>query len=386
MPAFKSRIQGALQTRRQQGLERSVVAKSSGNAAVLQMQGQTFNNFSSNDYLGLASDKELIQAWQNNLSVYGAGSGASPLVVGHSYAHQALQESLCDWLDYPSAVLFNSGFSANQAVLLSLLKKSDTLIQDKLNHASLMEAGILCEAKMKRFAHNDVGQLQKLLQGSSDALVVTEGVFSMDGDQAPLDEIKRLSAAHDAWLMVDDAHGLGVVGPEGQGSCSLAGIKPDLLVVTFGKALGMAGAAVLCSQDTADFLHQFARHYVYSTAMPPAQAATLVHAIKKARYEQWRRDKLLELDACYQEQMSELQGYVATQTSIKPFIIGSSGDAMYVSRSLQASGHWVSAIRPPTVPAYSARIRITLSASHTIKQITALGESLRSLMVSKEAV
>ncbi|GAM73542.1 8-amino-7-oxononanoate synthase [Vibrio ishigakensis] len=386
MLAFDQRIRQENQKRRELGLERQVTAKAHGNSAFIELEGKRFNNFSSNDYLGLASDKDLVRAWQQNLELYGSGSAASPLVVGQSFAHAVLQDALCDWLDYPRAILFNSGFSANQAVLFALLQKTDTLIQDKLNHASLMEAGILCGANMKRFTHNDMGQLERLLQSNTNNLVVTEGVFSMDGDTSPLAKIHELCNEHDAWLMLDDAHGIGVIGDEGRGSAYTAGVKPELLVVTFGKAIGISGAAVMCSEETADYLTQFARHYVYSTAMPPAQAATLTQAICKVRKEQWRRDKLVELQYCYQQQMSHLAGYVETQTPIKPLIIGSSGDALYVAKSLQASGHWVSAIRPPTVPANTARLRITLSASHSLEQVKALGESLKSLLGSKEAV
>ncbi len=245
MPAFNSRIHQALADREQQGLRRSLQVLERSNQTLLAQRGQRYVNFSSNDYLGLASDAALTHAWQQGLSLYGCGSGASPLVTGFSEAHQTLERTLCEWLGFERAVLFGSGFSANQALLFTLLQKGDLLLQDKLNHASLMEAGLLSSAQMKRFQHNDVAHLARLLDEQVTTLVVTEGVFSMDGDQAPLAEIQAALGSN-AWLAVDDAHGVGVLGERGAGSCQAAGIKPQVLVVTFGKAFGLSGAAILC--------------------------------------------------------------------------------------------------------------------------------------------
>ncbi len=292
MPAFNQRIAKALATRKQQGLSRCLRSIDGGNQAQLVFNEAVFANFSSNDYLGLANDKELSFAWQKGIELYGNGSGASPLVTGFSPAHQNLESALCDWLGYPRAVLFNSGFSANQAMLFSLLEKGDLLLQDKLNHASLMEAGALSPATMKRFLHNDPQSLSKLL--TEEALVVTEGVFSMDGDLAPLADLNAVCEGK-AWLAVDDAHGIGVLGEQGSGSCSHANVRPDLLVVTFGKAFGLSGAAILCSEEVGDYLTQFARHHVYSTAMPPSQAYALTHAVGMIQSQDWRREKLAEL-------------------------------------------------------------------------------------------
>ncbi|EGA63925.1 8-amino-7-oxononanoate synthase [Vibrio brasiliensis] len=381
MLAFNSRINQALEQRKAQSLSRSLLNIEDGNRTFLIHDGDSYLNFSSNDYLGLASDKELTQAWQTGLDRFGNGSGASPLVTGHSSAHSELEETLCDWLGFERAILFNSGFSANQAMLFSLLEKDDLLLQDKLNHASLIEAGMLSSARMKRFRHNDVEHLAASIQGNT--LVVTEGVFSMDGDLAPLGEIDSVVTGK-AWLAVDDAHGIGVLANDGSGSCAYAGIRPDLLVVTFGKAFGLSGAAILCSSEVGDYLTQFARHHVYSTAMPPAQAVALNTAAKMIQQQTWRRDKLLELSHHYHALLSGELGYCETQTPIKPFILGSSDRAIEVANQLKSNGLWVTAIRPPTVAKGSARLRITLTAGHEKAHLTKFAEQLKAALKGVE--
>ncbi|MFM2642068.1 8-amino-7-oxononanoate synthase [Vibrio chagasii] len=376
MPRFKSRIEEALVHRREQGLTRQLKVLENSNGPLLSSEGSSFINFSSNDYLGLANDPELVEAWQNGLSQYGAGSAASPLVTGFSPAHRNLEAQLCEWLGFERAILFSSGFSANQALLFSLLEKDDVLLQDKLNHASLMEAGVFSPATMKRFKHNDVQHLESLLSRSPQSLVVTEGVFSMDGDQAPLDDIASLTNEYDSWLAVDDAHGIGVLGDRGAGSCNAAQISPDILVVTFGKAFGLSGAAILCSSEVGDYLTQFARHHVYSTAMPPSQAVALSHACQMIQTQEWRREKLIELGGIYAEQMKGIQGFVDTKTPIKPFVIGETQAALSIAEELKRNQIWVTAIRPPTVPVGTARLRITLTANHTQKQVNQLSRSL----------
>ncbi|NAW68874.1 8-amino-7-oxononanoate synthase [Vibrio sp. V27_P1S3P104] len=380
---FNARIQQALLARKQQDGIRQLQPLLGGNQPYLERNGQGYFNFSSNDYLGLATDKSLIQAWQHGLSLYGAGSGASPLVTGFSAAHERLEKTLCDWFGYPRAILFASGFSANQALLFTLLEKGDLLLQDKLNHASLMEAGRLSLATMKRFKHNDVQHLTQLLTESATCLVVTEGVFSMDGDCAPLAEIHQQVNQH-AWLMVDDAHGVGVLGQQGRGSCEQAGIWPDILVVTFGKALGVAGAAILCRDELGDYVTQFARHHVYSTAMPPAQAHAITHAIGMVQQQTWRRDKLAELAAVYDQALSPVAGFIASQTPIKPFLLGSSQRAMTIAHHLRERGIWLTAIRPPTVPHGAARLRITLTTNHSIEQVKMMTQALMDTLEKYE--
>lgn len=380
MPAFKSRIESALATRKAQGLNRSMNVVFSGNQSILEYEGRRYINFSSNDYLGLANDQALVRAWQQGLSVYGSGSGASPMVTGFSAAHSNLEAALTEWLGYERAILFGSGFSANQALLFTLLEKSDVLIQDRLNHASLMEAGMLSPAKMKRFKHNDIAHLKSLLSSEDNHLVVTEGVFSMDGDCAPLADIAEVTSSHDAWFAVDDAHGIGVLGESGGGSCELAKVKPELLIVTFGKAFGMSGAAILCDHATGDFLTQFARHHVYSTAIPPAQAYALTHAVAMIQEQSWRREKLTELNEVYRDGLQDLDGFVETQTSIKPFMIGESELALQVASACRQNGIWVTAIRPPTVPKGTSRLRITLTANHTNEQVKTLSMALKQAL------
>ncbi|EJA7357185.1 8-amino-7-oxononanoate synthase [Vibrio alginolyticus] len=380
MPAFKSRIESALAKRKTQGLNRSMNVVFAGNQSVLEHEGKRYINFSSNDYLGLANDQALVRAWQQGLSVYGSGSGASPMVTGFSAAHSNLEAALTEWLGYDRAILFGSGFSANQALLFTLLEKSDVLIQDRLNHASLIEAGALSPAKMKRFKHNDIEHLKSQINSEDNHLVVTEGVFSMDGDCAPLADIAAVVDSHNAWFAVDDAHGIGVLGQSGGGSCELAAVKPELLVVTFGKAFGMSGAAILCNHATGDFLTQFARHHVYSTAIPPAQAYALTHAVSMVQEQSWRREKLSELSEVYRDSLSDLEGFVETQTSIKPFLIGESELALRVAGACRQNGIWVTAIRPPTVPKGTSRLRITLTANHTNEQVKTLSMALKQAL------
>ncbi|WP_190277890.1 8-amino-7-oxononanoate synthase [Vibrio sinaloensis] len=377
MPAFKARIKRELQRRQELGLSRQVKEVNFGNCPVLEHGGETFLNFSSNDYLGLACDDELRRAWQKGLEIYGCGSGASPLVTGFSSAHAGLKFALCEWLGFESAVLFGSGFAANQALIFGLLEKGDLLLQDKLNHASLMEAGMLSPATMKRFKHNDVASLKALL--TDDAFVITEGVFSMDGDLSPLADIRAV-VKEDSLLAVDDAHGIGVLGSEGQGSCHLAQITPDVLVVTFGKAFGLSGAVILCSAEMGDYLTQFARHHVYSTAIPPSQAYALTHAVTMLQTQHWRREKLAELQHSFKENFSRFPGYVETATAIKPVLLGDSHFAVEVSQALKSKGLWTTAIRPPTVPQGTARLRITLTANHELSHVVSLAENLEQLL------
>ncbi|WP_423840356.1 8-amino-7-oxononanoate synthase [Vibrio mytili] len=380
MPAFKHRIASALATRKEQGLNRSLNVVFSGNQSILEHDGRRYINFSSNDYLGLANDQALVRAWQQGLNVYGSGSGASPIVTGFSAAHSNLEAALTEWLGYERAILFGSGFSANQALLFTLLEKSDVLIQDRLNHASLMEAGALSPAKMKRFKHNDVEHLKTLLSEKCNHLVVTEGVFSMDGDCAPVADISAVTTSRDSWLAVDDAHGMGVLGEHGGGSCMHANITPEILVVTFGKAFGMSGAAILCDQATGDFLTQFARHHVYSTAMPPAQAYALTHAVSMVQEQNWRREKLAELTEYYRDCLHDIDGFIDTVTPIKPFVIGESENAVSVANACRQNGIWVTAIRPPTVPKGTSRLRLTLTASHSKTQIKTLSLVLKQAL------
>ena len=382
MHRFNQRIATALGQRQEQGLYRAVNCLHRGLDMSVQFRKQSLLNFSSNDYLGLAQDPALVAAWQDGLSRFGAGSGASPLVTGFHSPHQHLQSQLAEWLGFEQALLFSSGFSANQALLFALLQEGDHLLQDKLNHASLIEAGMLSPASMRRFAHNDPSSLARLLSRvpeNAPKLVVTEGVFSMDGDLSPLADIAHVCQQSSSMLVVDDAHGCGVLGTSGRGSCDFAGIKPDILVVTFGKAFGLQGAAILCSHDVAEYLVQFARHFIYSTAMPPAQAHALSTACDIIQRDNWRREKLAEHSDSLAQYLSPDVEIVKTQTPIKPLMVGSSERAVKFADKLRQRGLWVSAIRPPTVPANSARLRITLTAAHKDTEIRALAQAINEV-------
>ncbi|MBS0899558.1 8-amino-7-oxononanoate synthase, partial [Pantoea dispersa] len=245
------------------------------------LDGQRYRHFSSNDYLGLSQHPAVMAAWQQGVREAGVGAGASGHVTGYSRHHAQLEQQLASWLGYPRALLFISGFAANQAVIHLLAQKSDCIIADKLAHASLLDAASHSPATLRRFAHNQPASLAKLLatRAEGGTLVVTEGVFSMDGDSAPLAELAAETRRAGGWLLVDDAHGIGVTGEQGRGSCWQQQVKPELLVVTFGKGFGVSGAALLCDDATADYVEQFSRHLIYSTAMPPAQCCALLAAL-----------------------------------------------------------------------------------------------------------
>jgi len=342
-----------------------------GNQPLMVFNDANFVNFSSNDYLGLASDPEVIKAGNEAATRFGVGSGGSSLVTGHSSLHQYLQSLVCDVTGMKRCMLFNSGFSANSGVISTLLNDDDLLLQDKLNHASLMDAGMQTNAVMKRFIHNDMTRLEKLLVDSSaveNRLIVTEGVFSMDGDCGDLPAINRLAKQHEAWIMVDDAHGFGVNG-QGHGSCAAANISPNILMATFGKAIGTGGAFVAANDDVIDYLTNYCRHYMYSTALPIPVIGATIKSIKLS-LQTWRHEKLNERITYFREQAIKAGlTIIPSDSAIQPIIIGQSEDALKVSDYLKSHGLWVSAIRPPTVPKNTARLRVTLSSNHQLSDI-----------------
>ncbi|NUL35864.1 8-amino-7-oxononanoate synthase [Kosakonia sacchari] len=379
--SWQQRIDAALDERRAADALRTRRAVSQGAGRWLTLGEQRFCNFSSNDYLGLSQHPAVIRAWQQGAERYGVGSGGSGHVSGYTTAHQALEEELADWLGYSRALLFISGFAANQAVIAALTGKEDRIVSDKLSHASLLEAASHSPAQLRRFAHNDVGQLTTLLAKplTGQQLVVTEGVFSMDGDSASLAAIDNATGEAQAWLMVDDAHGIGVVGEQGRGSCHLHSIKPQVLVVTFGKGFGVSGAAVLCSDTVADYLLQFARHLIYSTSMPPAQAVALSAALQVIRSDDGhaRREKLAALITHFRTSVAHASVTMTDSTSaIQPLIVGENNRALRLAERLRQRGCWVTAIRPPTVPPGTARLRLTLTAEHQFDDIDRLLEAL----------
>ncbi len=369
----------ALAGREQADLLRRRIATHGSVAGRLQVDGRDYLNFSANDYLGLADHSAIKAAFKAGIDCYGTGSGASPLVTGYSRAHQQLEETLAEWLGVEAVLLFNCGFSANQAVLKALLGKAHRLWQDKLNHASLQEMGSQLPCKMTRFGHNDMAALASQLEPDR-GLIVSEGVFSMDGDQAPWRELATLAAQSGNWLMIDDAHGLGVLGPQGRGTLAAQRVPPASVHIqmgTFGKALGVAGAFVGGSRELVDYLVNFARHYVYSTHMPAAQACAVSKSIELVRAADESRAHLAQLIARFRLG-AEAQGWLlgASNTPIQPLLVGESTVALQLAERLRALGLWVTAIRPPTVPVGTARLRITLSAAHREQDIDRLLEAL----------
>ncbi|WP_145508218.1 8-amino-7-oxononanoate synthase [Yersinia alsatica] len=377
--SWQNKIASGLQQRREASAYRSRQVNDCANGRWLQLAGQSYLNFSSNDYLGLSQDPEVIAAWQQGASRYGVGSGGSGHVTGYSQPHAQLEQQLADWLGYPRALLFISGYAANQGVLAALAGADDRILADKLSHASLLEAAAHSPAQLRRFAHNQADSLQNLLNKpcSGQTLVITEGIFSMDGDSAPLVALQQHTAASGSWLLVDDAHGIGVRGDAGRGSCWDQGVKPELLVVTFGKAFGLSGAAVLCQEPVAEYLLQYARHLIYSTAMPPAQACALQAALARIQQGDDLRQQLQQRIAQFRRGAAELPlQLAASETAIQPLLVGDNQQTLVLAEQLRAAGLWVTAIRPPTVPPGGARLRITLSAAHQSDDIDRLLEVL----------
>ena len=343
-----------------------------------EVDGHWLVDFCGNDYLGLSRHYAVTGALQDAAMRDGAGGVASHLVSGHHAQHNAVERELADWLQAPRALLFGSGFMANLAVVQTLLGEGDVCVQDRLNHASLIDAARLSGCTFKRYPHADAEGALRQLRGSPDgaALLATDGVFSMDGDIAPLKQLALVARVQRAWLYVDDAHGVGVLGPDGRGCVAAARLDTThvpLQLVTFGKALGSYGAALVGTADAIGHLAETARPYLYTTALPPAQAAATYAAIRIARREQWRRDKLLGLIARFRFRAG-LHGLALmdSDTPIQPVMCGADADALAMARHLEAQGVWVAAIRPPTVPDGRARLRVTINALHEPADIDAL--------------
>jgi 8-amino-7-oxononanoate synthase len=351
-------------------------------APAMQIDGRRVVAFCSNDYLGLADHPELIAAFKAGADTWGVGTGAAHLINGHTRAHEALEEELAAFVARPRALLFSTGYMANLGVAMALTGHHDLILEDRLNHASLVDAGRLAMAKMRRYSHADVAELEGLLSRHSggDCLVMSDGVFSMDGDIAPLAGIATCCADHGAWLMVDDAHGLGVVGPSGRGSLEHHGLRLEqapILVGTLGKALGTFGAFVAGDEALIEFLVQTARSFIYTTAPPAALAEATRAALRIIEREPERRARLFERVAQFRRGAEQLAlPLLPSQTPIQPIVLGSNERALQASERLLAAGVLVTAIRPPTVPEGSARLRVTLSASHTPEQLERLLELL----------
>jgi len=343
-------------------------------------------NFCSNDYLGLANHPALIKSFKQATDNYGVGSGSAHLINGHSREHHALEEELAEFTGRQRALLFSTGYMANLGVVVTLLERHDTVFEDRLNHASLIDAGILSRARMQRYLHSDMGALaEKLAQcNKGEKLIVSDGVFSMDGDRAPVAKMAQLADKHDAVLMIDDAHGLGVLGKTGAGLLEQAGLDANsvpVLMGTLGKALGSFGAFVAGDEILIEALINHARSYVYTTALPPAIAAATRTSLRLLKTESWRREKLVALIDYWKQAASQLQlPLMPSSTAIQPLMLGSSEKAVRVSRELDALGFLISAIRPPTVPKDQARLRITLCAEHEQADLDRLLDALAKVL------
>lgn len=380
-------LEAGLEQRRADGLYRKRRIVDSAQAVETIVDGKKLLSFCSNDYLGLAKHPEIKKALVDAVDQYGVGSGAAHLINGHSRLHEDCEQRLAEFTGRERALLFSTGYMANIAIASALLGRSDFIYQDRLNHASLIDGAKLCDAKLLRYRHNDLRQLEELLAGSRRdrrRLVMTDAVFSMDGDCADLENLSRIAAEHGAWAMVDDAHGFGVLGQRGAGLLEQLRLDQDqvpILMATLGKAIGTAGAFVAGSEALVETLIQQARPYIYSTASPPALAAATIRAIDIVEKESWRRDKLNESIEYFRQQAQRLDiELMPSRTAIQPLVIGDNHKALQLSQALFDEGIQVTAIRPPTVPVGSARLRITLSSAHETAHIDRLVTALQALI------
>ena len=354
----------------------------------LWIDGRALLNFGGNDYLSLRTHPALVAAAQAAMAHHGLGAGAAHLITGHSREHHALEEELAEFTGRERALLFSTGYMANLGVVAALAGRHDTVLADRLNHASLLDAVRLAGARLKRYAHADADAAQQALAGGA-RLIITDGVFSMDGDVSPLPRLAALAQQHGAWLMVDDAHGLGVLGPHGGGSLEQEGLdalQVPILVGTLGKAFGTFGAFVAGDAVLIEYLLQRARTYIYTTAVPPAVAAATRAALRLVRAEGWRRERLHALVQRFRT-AAAAHGLplLPSSTPIQPLLVGEAGQALRLAEGLEARGFMVSAIRPPTVPGGTARLRITLCAAHRDEDVDALVAALAGLQAHRSA-
>lgn len=374
-------LQASLAQRAEDGYLRTRHCQQYEKDAVVNIDGEHYLNFASNDYLGMRQHQGVLQAWVEGLAHFGGGSGASPLVTGYSQAHLALEAYLADKLQREAVLLFNSGFAANQAICQALFADGGQIIADKLMHASFLDGVMASKASLSRFKHNDVAHADTLLNKSTetDKLLVSEGIFSMDGDGAPVEALSSLATKHNAWLMLDDAHAFGVTGEHGLGSADafqLSQTQLPVLMATFGKAIGTGGAFIAGSRLLIDYLINHARHYIYSTAMPPAQAVATLQSLTYC--EEGEARATLHENIAYFRHVAAQNGLdvMPSDSAIQPVLIGEPQRAMAMSEAVRSRGIWVTAMRHPTVPKGTDRIRITLSALHQKKDIDVLCDAL----------
>ena len=374
-------LSARLEQRRAAALYRQRPLLQSPQGPEVVVDGKPLVAFCSNDYLGLANHPEVIGAWRAGAERWGVGGGASHLVIGHSTPHHELELALAEFTGRPRALLFTTGYMANLGALTALVGQGDSVLQDRLNHASLLDGGLLSGARFSRYLHNDAHSLGKRLdKATGNALVVTDGVFSMDGDIADLPALAKQAQARGAWLMVDDAHGFGTLGRHGGGVVEHFGLglnEVPVLVGTLGKAFGTAGAFVAGSEELIECLIQFARPYIYTTSQPPALACATLKSLQLLRDEHWRREHLDALIRQFRQGAEQIGLQLMDSfTPIQPILIGDAAQAMGLSAMLRERGLMVTAIRPPTVPAGSARLRVTLTAAHSEAQVQLLLNAL----------
>lgn len=381
MPTVKDKLQAI----RERDLYRARRIIDSAQGPVLEVEGSTYLSFCSNDYLGLAADARLVEAAAQASLRYGAGAGASHLVSGHMRVHHELEQALASFVGAKRALLFSTGYMANLGVMAALLNRHGLVIEDKLNHASLIDAARLSGARVARYRHGDVDALSRHIdQGRQAAarLIASDAVFSMDGDYADLAALNTLARESDSWLLIDDAHGFGVRG-DGRGSLAAAGLTfgPHTIYMgTLGKAAGSFGAFVAGSDELIEMLIQSARTYIYTTALPPAVAVTSLAALRIIQDEPARRTHLAALIARFRIGCHKLGlSLMPSDSAIQPIVLGRSIDALIAADHLREQGIWVPAIREPTVPRGTARLRVSLSAAHSEAMVDKLLDALATL-------
>ena len=387
MPGF-SDLQQKLDALRSGNMYRKRRNVGSRQGRTIRVEGRELLNFCSNDYLGLAGDHRIAEALKSGVERWGVGAGASHLVCGHTEAHDELETTLAEFTGRPRALVYSSGYAANVGVINALLSVDDLVCEDRLNHASLLDGGWISRARFAWYAHLDCDDLDRQLASDANRkMIVSDGTFSMDGDRCRLDELVTVARRRDAWIMVDDAHGMGVHGAEGVGLVDPGRYSVEdvpVLVGTFGKAFGTSGAFVAGSETLIETLIQRSRNYIYTTAMPPAIAVATLASLAIARAEAWRRDRLEDLVQRFREGATRL-GFTLPQSAspIQPLIVGDPQAALDMSRGLEERGCLCTAIRPPSVPEGTSRLRITLTAAHTDADVDRL---LRALGDSRSAL